>query len=72
MIYPDPDSMRTRLEKEKINLVKKEEESNLIFRCITAQHGVLPHRELSYPRLFLPQPVRLIFYIISSWIPMLS
>jgi hypothetical protein len=28
MIHPDPDSMRPRLEQEKINLVKKEEKSN--------------------------------------------
>jgi hypothetical protein len=31
MIYPNPDSMRPRLEKEKISLVKKEEKSNSIF-----------------------------------------
>jgi hypothetical protein len=37
MIYPDPDSMKTRLEKEKINLVKKEEKSNSIIWGITTQ-----------------------------------
>jgi hypothetical protein len=41
MIYTDLESMRPRPEKDKINLVKKGEKSNLIFRCITIQHGVL-------------------------------
>jgi hypothetical protein len=54
MIYIDPDSMKPRLEKEKINLVKEEEKSNSTFRCITTQHEVLPHHKLSYPWLFLP------------------
>jgi hypothetical protein len=33
--------MRPRPKKDKINLVKKREKSNLIFICITIQHGVL-------------------------------
>jgi hypothetical protein len=55
MIYTDLESMRTRLEKEKINLVKEGKKSGSIFRCITTQHRVLPHHKLSYPRLFLWQ-----------------
>jgi hypothetical protein len=40
----------------------RREKSNSIFRCITTQHGVLPHHKLSYPWLFLsysflPKPI---------------
>jgi hypothetical protein len=56
MIYIDPDSMRPRPEKNKINLVKEGEKSNSIIKSITTQQGVLSHRKLSYPTLFLTCP----------------
>jgi hypothetical protein len=52
--YTNLESMRLRPEKDKIILVKEGEKSNSIFRCITTQQGVLSHRKLSYPSLFLP------------------
>jgi hypothetical protein len=54
MIYTDPDSMRPRPKKDNINLIKKGEKSNLIFRCITIRHGVLLTINYVTPRLFLP------------------
>jgi hypothetical protein len=59
--YTNLESMRLRPEKDKINLVKEGEKSNSIFRCITTQQGVLSHHKLSYPRLFLPQPIHLLY-----------
>jgi hypothetical protein len=41
LIYTDPDSMRPRPEKKKINLVKEGEKSNSTLGCITTQPGVL-------------------------------
>jgi hypothetical protein len=41
LIYTNLEPMRPRPEKDKLKLVKKGEKSNLIFRCITIQHGVL-------------------------------
>jgi hypothetical protein len=40
--------------KEEINLVKEGEKSKSIFKGITTQQGVLSHRKLSHPMLFLP------------------
>jgi hypothetical protein len=40
--------------KEEINLVKEGEKSKSIFKGITTEQGVLSHRKLSHPMLFLP------------------
>jgi hypothetical protein len=57
MIYPDPDSMRPRLEKEKINLVKKKREVKLDLPM-----HYHPTRSSFSPETFLSQAILALTY----------